>query len=172
VEGGIYHVYTRGSNRQALFELDGDRIDFLSCLSRAVGRHELRCLGYCLMTNHYHLLLVTPGAGLSNAMKELNGRYALRFNRRHQRDAHLFKNRFGAVIQETHEQLLTTVRYIARNPLDKGLCARPEEWRWSSYRALVGLDARPSFLHAEHLLGLLADESSEATARYRVLVSG
>ncbi len=170
VENGIYHVYSRGSNRQAIFELDGDRIDFLRCLERAVARHELGCLGYCLMTNHYHLLVRTPDGRLSTAMRELNGRYAFRFNRRNERDAHLFKNRFGAVLQESHEQFLRSVRYVARNPLEKGLCARPEEWRWSSHRALVGLDVTPPFLNVEELLLYVADVSVDAVARYRELV--
>lgn len=171
VEDGIYHVYARGSNRQAIFELDGDRIDFLQCLTRVVDRHRLSCLAYCLMTNHYHLVLRTPATGLSNAMKELNGRYALRFNHRYQRDAHVFKNRFGAVLQETHEQMLWTVRYVARNPLEKRLCARPEEWRWSSHRAVVGLDERPAFLDVGQLLEFLADRPEKAMSLYESLVA-
>lgn len=171
VENGIYHVYARGSNRQAIFELDADRIDFLRCLTKVVERHELSCLAYCLMTNHYHLLVRTPERGLSNAMKELNGRYALRFNRRYERDAHLFKNRFGAVLQETQDQFTWSVRYIARNPLEKRLCARPEEWRWSSHRAVVGLDDPPPFLDVQQLLGLLVDEPRQAMACYQSLVA-
>ncbi len=170
IENGIYHVYSRGSNRQAIFELDGDRVDFLHCLERAVARYRLACLGYCLMTNHYHLIFRTPDARLSTAMRELNGGYSRRFNLRYGREAHLFKNRFGAVLQETQEQFLRTVRYVARNPIEKGLCARAEEWRWSSHRALAGLDAMPRFLHADELLLHLTDESGDAMACYRALV--
>jgi REP element-mobilizing transposase RayT len=115
VPGATYHVYSRGSNRQAIFRFDSDRIDFLMCLERALRRARLQCLAYCLMPNHYHLVLETSDDNLSSAMKALNGRYALRFNRRYERDAHLFRNRFGAVLQESQDQLLWTLRYTVRN---------------------------------------------------------
>ncbi len=122
------------------------------------------------MPNHYHLVVETPDARLSRAMKELNGRYSLRFNRRYERDAHLFKNRFGAVLQETHAQLLWTLRYVALNPVERGLCARPDEWPWSSHRALAGVDESPAFLATERALAYLGDTSASAVARYRMLV--
>jgi REP element-mobilizing transposase RayT len=142
--------------------LDSDRTDFLRCLAEVIARHELRCLAYCLMTNHYHLVLQTADGQLSRAMKALNGRYALRFNRRHGRDAHLFKNRFGAVRQETESQLLWTVRYTIRNPVKQGLCSSPEEWRWSSYRASIGLDRIPPFLDADRLLSYFGSSNDRA----------
>jgi len=171
LEGAIYHVYSRGSNRQAIFAFDSDRTDFLECVSRVVRVYELRCLSYCLMPNHYHLVLQTPDTRLSQAMKALNGRYALRFNRRHERDAHLFKNRFGAVLQETDSQLFWTLRYTVRNPIEKGFCARPDEWPWSSFRASVGLDDVPLFLDISGLLSYFGDEISEAMTRYREFVA-
>jgi REP-associated tyrosine transposase len=171
VSGAIYHIYSRGSNRQAIFAFDSDRIDFLECLSRVVRLYELRCLSYCLMTNHYHLVLQLGGAPLSAAMKALNGRYALRFNRRHRRDAHLFKNRFGAVLQESESQLFWTLRYTVRNPVEKRLCAQPDEWPWSSYRASIGLDDTPPFLDVRALLSYFGDEADMAMARYRDLVA-
>lgn len=171
VPGSAYHVFARGSNRGSIFAFDGDRIDFLDCLRRAFERHEVRCLAYCLMPNHYHLLVETPDERLSYAMKELNGRHALRFNRRYQRDAHLFKNRFSAVLQESGDQLIATLRYTARNPVEAGLCSDPAEWPWSSSRALAGLDAPPAFLDARRVLSYLADEPEAAMAAYRDLVA-
>lgn len=165
--GGFYHLFSRGSNRQALFAFDSDRDDFLMCLDRVVRRYELRCLAYCLMPNHYHLLVDSPPNMLSPAMKALNHRYALRFNRRYGRDAHLFKNRFGAVVQETHEQLLWTMRYVLRNPIESGLCARPEEWVWSSYRSCAGLAAVPPLLDAGAALLHFGDEPDTAMSRFR-----
>jgi len=170
--GAIYHVYSRGSNRQAIFSFDSDRMDFLMCLDRVVRRYELRCLAYCLMPNHYHLVLETPSGALSSAMKALNGRYALRFNRRYERDAHLFKNRFGAVLQDAESQLLWALRYTVRNPVESGLCAQPDEWPWSSYRACAGLEPAPLFLDLPHVLSFFGDTSRVAMSRYRDLVAG
>ena len=171
VPGAVYHVFSRGSNRQAIFVFDSDRVDFLVCLDRVVLNYELRCLAYCLMTNHYHLILDAPEGSFSAAMKALNGRYALRFNRRHERDAHLFKNRFGAVQQESESQLLWVLRYTARNPVESGLCAQPDEWPWSSYRACAGLEPAPAFLAVTDVLSYFGNESREAMARYRELVA-
>jgi putative transposase len=170
VAGAVYHVYARGSNRQAIFTYDFDRIDFLSCLSRVVGRTRLSCLAYCLMSNHYHLVLHTHDGELSRGMHALNGGYANRFNRRHQRDAHLFRNRFGAVRQETQAQLEWTLRYVAVNPVAKGLCSTPEEWPWSSYRASVGIDPAPRFLDVHGLMSLYGDTLETAVARFRASV--
>jgi putative transposase len=168
--GGTYHVFSRGSNRQAIFRLDSDRIDFLACLARVVSRHELQCLAYCLMPNHFHLVLETPDGRLSEAMKALNGRYALRYNRRHGCDAHLFRNRFGAVNQESDSQLLWTLRYVVRNPVLAGLCARPDEWPWSSYSASAGKAKPPPFFGLTRLLSYFGEMPEVAMARYRALV--
>lgn len=136
------------------------------CLERVVSRFELSCIAYCLMPNHYHLVVETRDGALSNAMKALNGRYAIRFNKREGRDAHLFKNRFGAVLQESESQLLWTLRYIVRNPIESGLCAHPGEWPWSSYRACAGVAPAPSFLDVFGALSNFGDESEVARDRY------
>lgn len=172
VSGALYHIFSRGSNRQAIFSFDSDRQDFLMCLGRVVRQHDLRCLAYCLMPNHYHLLIETPGAILSSAMKTLNGRYSRRFNGRYGRDSHLFKNRFGAVHQEAEAQLLFTLRYIVRNPVESALCARPDEWPWSSYRACAGLEPPASFLDLGAVLSYFGDEPHEAMSRYLDAMDG
>jgi REP element-mobilizing transposase RayT len=170
--GGTYHVFSRGSNRQSIFRFDSDRIDFLDCFETVALRHELRCLAYCLMPNHFHFVIETPDGRLSDAMKALNGRYSLRFNKRHGCDAHLFKNRFGAIEQETDEQLFQTLRYVALNPVTAGLCSNPAEWPWSSYRASVGEVKPPLFLSLARLLSYLGATSETAMSRYRELVLG
>lgn len=170
VPNAIYHVFSRGSNRQTIFAFDSDRIDFLECFSRVVRTYELACLAYCLMPNHYHLMLSTPDGRLSYAMKALNGRYSLRFNQRYSRNAHLFKNRFGGVRQEDESQFLWTLRYILWNPVEAGLCASPEEWPWSSYRASAELEKPPGFLHVERLLGYFGDDFDTAGSRFLELV--
>lgn len=170
VPGAIYHVFSRGSNRQPIFAFDSDRVDFLDCFSRVVRVYELTCLAYCLMPNHYHFLVSTPDGRLSYAMKGLNGRYSLRFNRRYGRNAHLFKNRFGAVRQEDESQFLWTLRYIVWNPVEAGVCASPEEWPWSSYRASTGVEKPPACLHVGRLLAYFGDEIETARSRFRELV--
>jgi putative transposase len=124
------------------------------------------------MPNHYHLVLETDDGELSRAIKALNGSYALRFNRRHGRDAHLFKNRFGAVRQETESQLLWTLRYTVMNPVESGLCATPGEWPWSSYGASIGHDRAPAFLDVNRLLMHFGDVSHRAMALYRSHIDG
>ncbi|HET7744393.1 MAG TPA: transposase [Gaiellaceae bacterium] len=168
--GGVYHVFSRGSNRQAIFIYDTDRLDFLECLDAAVHNHGLRCLGYCLMPNHYHLVLETADGRVSEPLRALNGRYALRFNRRYDRDAHLFKNRFGCVEQTYDAQLFATLRYVVRNPVESGLCRTPQEWPWSSFRATVGLAPAPPFLDVGLLLSYFGDDAGEAMSRYADLV--
>jgi putative transposase len=170
IAGETYHVFSRGSNRQRIFRNDGDRIDFLECFQPVVFRFGLQCLAYCLMPNHFHLVLETPDGRLSDAMKALNGRYSLRYNKRHGTDAHLFKNRFGAVHQETDAQLLWALRYVVCNPVDAGLCAHPADWRWSSFRASVGEVDPPPFLALDRLLSYFGDTSESAVARYRALI--
>jgi putative transposase len=168
--GEIYHVFSRGSNRQDIFKFDSDRTDFLGCLDRVVARYRLECLAYCLMPNHFHLVVETPDGRLSEAMKSLNGRYALRFNLRYGRDAHLFRNRFGAVLQESDAQLFWTLRYTIRNPVESGLCVDPSEWPWSSYRASVGEVKPPRLLALGKLFAYLADTPDLAMYQFRTLV--
>ena len=123
-----------------------DREVFLAGLAVAAHLDGLLCHAYCLMENHYHLLVETPRANLDDAMQRLNGTYAMRFNRHHERTGHVFQGRYGAKLITDDDYALTVVRYIAANPVQAGLCAVPEDWRWSSYAATAGLAPRPAFL--------------------------
>jgi REP element-mobilizing transposase RayT len=174
IAGGVYHVFSRGSNRQAVFVHDTDRIDLLGCAERVIERHDIECLAFGLMPNHCHWLFRIPLGDdrLSWAMKELNGRYSLRFNRRYRREAHLFRNRFGAVCQESEDQLRWTVRYIVRNPVEAELCADPSELPWTSHRATAQIDPPPRFLAISTLLSYFGDTTEAAVARYVEFVSG
>lgn len=124
------------------------------------------------MSNHYHLVLVTHDGELSRALQVLNGRYANRFNHRYDRDAHLFKNRFGATPQRTTAQLLWTLRYTVMNPVESGLCGGPDEWRWSSYRASAGIEPAPRFLDVKRLWSLFGGMSASGVSRYRTAIHG
>jgi putative transposase len=168
--GGLYHLFSRGSNRHEIAIDDGDRIDLLLCAERAFRRHRVECFGYVVMPNHYHFVVFTPDGDISAAMKELNGRFSLRFNRRHGRDAHTFKNRFGAVRLERESHLLWASAYVAANPVRAGLCPRPENWAWSSYRATVGLERPLTLLNVQRLFSYLGDTSERAQPLCRFLV--
>lgn len=146
VAGLVYHVTARGNAKGPIFLTDADREVFLSGL--AVARHldDLLCHAYCLMENHYHLLVETPRANLDEAMHRLNGTYAIRFNRHHERTGHVFQGRYGAKLVTDDAYALTVVCYIAANPVQAGICAAPEEWPWSSYAATAGMAPRPRFL--------------------------
>ena len=171
IPGGLYHVVSRGNNRGVVYLDSRDRSDFLELLGGAVERFRLLCHSYCLMSNHFHLLLETPKANLSLAMRHLNGVYAQRFNRRHGRCGHVFQARFRAILVQKESYLLRAARYIVRNPVRARICARPGEWRWSSYSALAGTMPAEDFLCVDELLQMFAPTRRAAQARYRDFVA-
>jgi putative transposase len=144
--GAVYHITSRGNAKQAIFIDDEDKGSFLDVLTIVIERFNWLCHAYCLMENHYHLLIETPNGNLSKGMRELNGVYTQGFNQRYRRVGHLFQGRYKAIIVEKDNHLMSLCRYVVLNPLRVGLIARPEQWRWSSYRATIGLVKKPSFL--------------------------
>jgi putative transposase len=169
VEGGVYHVFARGNGQQEIFVDDDDRRLYLRLLAKVVSRQRWLCLAYCLMDNHVHLLLETPEANLATGMQRLHGVYAQTFNERHGWSGHLFQGRYGAVLMKTDEQLWTVARYIARNPVEAGLCAQPGDWAWGSHDAVMRGDG-PAWLDAETLLGYFGAAGGEPRARYAAFV--
>lgn len=167
---GIYHVTARGNRRQMIFQDDRDRRTFLVFLRRVVARKGWLCHAYCLMPNHFHLVLQIRSSNLSVGMQALNSRYAERFNRRHELEGHLFQGRFHSVAVESDWHLLELARYLALNPVRGGLCAAPADWPWSSYRALAGLHPRPRFLTVERLLGYFGSDADSCREAFRVFV--
>ena len=161
-------MYARGDNRHPVFLDSADRTLYLSLLAREVKRNGWRCLGYCLMLNHLHLVLETPEPNLGIGMHGLQGGYARRFNHRHGRVGHVFQGRYGAVRVKDDAQFAAVVRYVAQNPVEAGYCERPDEWRWGSHRAVVG-ERWPAWLDAARLLGLLSSGGRDRLARYRAL---
>jgi REP-associated tyrosine transposase len=133
IAGGTYHVTSRGNRRQAIYHDDDDRRYFLQLCDRVARRRAWRVHAYCLMTNHFHLLLETPEPNLSTGMHQLNGVYAKQFNERHSWDGHLFDKRFESRLVESESHYMEVLRYVAFNPVRAGLCAHPSEWRWSSF---------------------------------------
>jgi putative transposase len=171
VPDGVYHVASRGSNRGPIFGDDRDRELFLERLETVFSWYRLPCLAYCLMGNHYHLIVQTPDQRLSKAMQEMNGGYSALFNSVHGRSAHLFRNRFMAQLIDSDSYLLTACRYVAHNPVRAGLCEEPAAWRWSSYRATVGIDRVPRFLDERLISGVIGGGDSWRN-RYREFVEG
>jgi putative transposase len=168
---GFYHVCSRGNNRRRIFEFEADRRTFLDLVGRASHRYTWGVYAFCLMTNHYHLVLQIPLGGLSKGMCELNGGYSRTFNSRHGRTDHSFRNRFFATLIENEEHLLAACRYVVTNPVAAGLCSRPEQYLWSSYRASVGLELPPRFLAVHDLLALFGRSPRAAVASYREFVA-
>jgi len=169
-DGAVYHVTSRGNAGESIFVGDADRLRFLEILSDVVDRHRWLCHAYCLMGNHYHLLIETPQAGLSPGMQRLNEIYAQYVNRAHSRAGHLLQGRFKAILEERDSHLLELARYVVLNPLRANLVGRIGEWRWSSYRATAGLEAVPGLLTVGGLLGQFGSQSEEAIVEYRRFV--
>jgi len=160
----------RGNDRESIFFNDGDRSRFLEILTDAVDRHGWLCHAYCLMTNHYHLLVETPQAGLSRGMQLLNGVYTQHVNRTHNRVGHLFQGRYKAILVEKDSYLLELARYVVLNPVRAKMVRRIDGWKWSSYRATAGLESVPPLLTVEWLLGQFGADPARAAREYRRFV--
>ena len=170
IANGIYHVTARGNRLQPIYLDDEDDRLFLGLLDKVAARHEWHCLSFCLMTNHYHLALRTPNANLSIGMQWLNGEYARWFNERRGFKGHVFEKRFGGVLVETDAHLLEVFRYLALNPVRAGLCAEPHEWRWSSYKAMLGARRELACLAVDEALGYFGPEAERARTAFERLV--
>jgi len=151
-EGAVYHVTSRGNARQDIFIDDEDRGVFLSTLGEVVDRFRWICHAYCLMSNHYHLLIETPSPNLSRGMQLLNGVYTQRFNRRHERFGHVLQGRYKAILVEKESHLLELARYVVLNPVRAKMVRSVRDWPWSSYRATAGQTDIPSFLQVDWIL--------------------
>jgi REP element-mobilizing transposase RayT len=166
----VYHVISRGNARQPIYRSDRDRYDFLDILQRVVERYHWLCHAYCLMGNHYHVLLETPEANLSRGMQQLNGVYTQSFNRQHGRVDHLFQGRYKAQLVERGSYLLELSRYIVLNPVRAKIVTFPADYQWSSYRSTVGLRQAEPFLSSMWVLGQFASNHRLARRRYRAFV--
>ena len=151
VAGGFHHVTARRAGGGTLFHDERDAKRFLRYLSRTVERFGWRLHAYCLMTNHYHLLIETPEPNLGRGMLVLNGSYARYLNWRHGLRGHVFQGPYYAEPIMTDEHLQEVCRYIVRNPVRAGLVATPGDWRWSSYRATGALEPPPAFLTVDFI---------------------
>jgi REP element-mobilizing transposase RayT len=171
VPGGVYHVIARGNERAAIYRDDADRFRFLRTLAHVVDRFGWLCHAYCLMGNHYHLVVETTRPNLPTGIQQLNGPYAQRFNERHGRCGHVFQARYRSILVEKDSHLLALCRYVVLNPVRAGLCPRPDAYYWSSYQATAGQAPAPRFLVTDWILGHFAMSRRTAEARYRAFVA-
>jgi len=165
--GAVYHLTSRGNARQRIFADDQDRERFLGVLGNVVDRYKWLCHAYCLMDNHYHLIIETPRTNLSLGMRQLNGIYTQVYNRRHRRVGHLFQGRFKAILVERDAYLLELCRYVVLNPVRARVVRQPGQWKWSSYRATAGLVPAPRHLTVDWVLSQFGSESQKAKTNYR-----
>jgi putative transposase len=150
--GALYHITSRGNAQAPIFLVDKDRERFLAILEDAVEEFNWVCHAYCLMLNHYHLLIETPEGNLSSGMRQINGVYTQAFNRSHGRAGHLFQGRFKAFLVQKDNYLLELCRYIVLNPVRAGIVSSPDAWKWSSYRATAGIEKGGVFLDTGWIL--------------------
>jgi len=169
--GAFYHLTSRGDRREAIYEDVVDRRQFLDTVAEVVERYNWVCHAYCLMTNHYHLVVETVEGNLSQGMRHLNGVYTQASNRRHGRSGHLFQGRFKGILVDRDAYLLELARYVVLNPVRAGMVDTPEQWSWSSYRAMIGTATAPGWLAVDGMLSQFGSSREEARRRYRAFVS-
>lgn len=168
--GALYHVTGRGNAQADIYADDNDRQQFLALLQNTLERYDWHCHAYCLMDNHYHLLIETHTPTLSKGMKLLNGSYTQYYNRAHQRVGHVFQGRFKAILVQKDTHLLELARYIALNPVRAGRARSAKDWKWSSYRATAGDSENEPWLTTEWVLAAFAKTKKVAQDRYREFV--
>ncbi len=148
---------SRGNAKMCIFTDDADYRQFVYLLGDVVEQFNVRCWNYCLMPNHYHAILQPMRPNLSLAIRHLNGVYGYWWNRRHGRIGHVFQGRFKAQIVDRETYVFALSRYVAMNPVRAGLTERPEDWQWSSYRAVAGLAPTPAFVDSASTLRLFGE---------------
>jgi putative transposase len=170
IAGGVYHVATRATGPSELFRDSLDRRRFLRVLQYALEKYGWLVHAYCLLVTHYHLVVTTPQANIARGMQLLNSVYARTFNERHGRVGHLVAARYSGSLIETEAHALEVCRYVPLNPVRSGLCSKPQDYRWSSYGATIGLRDAPPFLDSTWLLELFGDDLSTARRMLRDFV--
>ena len=168
--GSLYHVTSRGDRREDIYEDDQDRTVWLEVFGEVCDRFNWRCHAYCLMSNHYHIVVETIEGNLSQGMRQLNGVYTQAFNRGHRLVGHLFQGRFKGILVERDSHLLELARYVVLNPVRARMVDEVADWPWSSYGAMIGQKPAQNWLETDWLLGQFGHERQAARMRYRIFV--
>ena len=163
---GLRHIRCRGNRKQPIFVDDFDRERFMVLFAKVSRKLGWRCVAYCLMGNHVHLVVHVPAFTISRGMQLLNGQYAQAFNRRHGYVGHLFEGRFRASRVDDDAYSLQVDRYVVLNPVRAGMVEEAVDWQWSSHRAMLGKVAPPPFLDVEWTLGQFARKLDLAREAY------
>jgi putative transposase len=166
-----YHVMNRGRRGEDIFLDRKDYCQFIEILNETAKIWKLRIAAYCLMPNHYHLLVQTPNGNLSRCLRHIDGVYTQRFNRAHGIDGPLFRGRYKSILVEADSYLLPLVRYIHRNPLNAGLTKTLAGYAWSSHRGYLSNAENDRWLYNEFILSLFPGKREERQRAYRRFVS-
>lgn len=169
--GAVYHITGRGNEKKTVFRDDQDRKTFLDILHQVNKRYNWICHTYCLMRNHYHLLIETPDGNISIGMRQLNGVYTQAFNKRHNRVGHLFQGRYKAILLQKDSHLLEVCRYAVLNPVRARLVERPGQWKWDSYQATAGKAIAHPCLKTDWVLSHFGSKRDSAEKGYRKFIN-
>ena len=162
----LYHVTSRGNERKSIFLNEQDFLLFLEILSKVCKQFNWIIHAYCLMTNHYHLLVETPDANLAKGMRQLNGVFTQSFNRNHHTVGHRLQGRYKAILVDKDDYLLELCRYIVLNPVRAHMVASPNEWKWCSWHYMIGKQAPPCWLATDTLLLMFDKNRQQAIKEY------
>jgi putative transposase len=169
-DGAVYHVTTRGNARKPIYKDDGDRLKFLDILAEVNRKYNWLCHAYCLMDNHYHLIVETLDGNLSKGMRQLNGLYTQSYNRRHRRGGHIFQGRYKSILIEKESHLLEVCRYVVLNPVRAKAVGDSGEWNWSSFNSTAGKRKPHQCLTVDWILGQFGAKRGQAERGYRDFV--
>lgn len=169
--GAVYHITSRGNEKKPVFKSDQVRNNFLNTLQHVNKRYHWLCHAYCLMDNHYHLLIETPDGNLAISMRQLNGVYTQLFNKLHERTGHLFQGRYKSILIQKDSHLVEVCRYVVLNPVRAKIVEAPGAWQWSSYQATAGRKTAHPCLTIGWVLGQFSGKRAKAEKEYRQFVS-
>lgn len=169
--GALYHVTSRGNEKKPIYLDDADFELFLSLVAEVCQRFNWVIHAYCLMTNHYHLVIETPDGNLSRGMRHLNGVYTQRFNSKHKRVGHLFQGRYKAILVDKDSYLLELSRYVVLNPVRAHMVDEPGDWQWSSYLVTIGKQGGFEGLGTDAILLQFGKQQDRAIEKFQIFIS-